>query len=101
MPDTSLDQSIMTQLEKAIKSGIADIFKEISQLITATYIDVNSAPDQIDFKRLDQQILEKFTVYRTVLEQLCQTSKLKEHAAAYLKICFKQVKRFSQENNRQ
>lgn len=86
MPDTSLDQSIMTQLENAIKSGIEDIFKEISQLITATYIDVNSAPDQIDFKRLDQQILDKFTVYRTVLEQLCQTSKLKEHAAAYLKI---------------
>lgn len=101
MSDTSLDQSIVTQLESAIQSGIADIFKEISQLITATYIDVNSAPDQIDFKRLDQQILDKFTVYRTILEQLCQTSKLKEHAAAYLKICFKKVKRFSQENNQQ
>ena len=101
MSDTSLDQSIITQLESAIQRGIADIFKEISQLITATYIDVNSAPDQIDFKRLDQQILDKFTVYRTILEQLCQTSKLKEHAAAYLKICFKKVKRFSQENNQQ
>lgn len=101
MPDTSLDQSIVTQLENAIKSGIADIFKEVSQLITATYIDVNSDLAQIDFERLDQQILDKFTVYRAVLEQLCQSFKLKDHAADYLQICFKQVKRVSEEKNQQ
>ena len=53
-----LDTSLVTQLENAIKREIGDIFKEISQLITATYTDVNSDLAQIDFKWLDQQILE-------------------------------------------
>ena len=88
-----LDKQIEVQLENAIKSGIADIFKEISQLITVTYTDVNSDLTQIDFKWLDQQILDKFTLYRAVLEQLCQTSKFKDNAADYLQFCFKQVKR--------
>ena len=65
-----LDTSLVTQLENAIKREIGDIFKEISQLITATYTDVNSDLAQIDFKWLDQQILDKFTLYRAVLEQI-------------------------------
>lgn len=57
-----LDTSLVTQLENAIKREITDIFKEISQLIAATYTDVNSDLAQIDFEWLDQQILDKFTV---------------------------------------
>ena len=96
-----LDTSLVTQLENAIKREIADIFKEISQLITATYTDVNSDLAQIDFKWLDQQILDKFTLYRAVLEQLCQISKFKGNAADYLQFCFKQVKRICNEKNQQ
>lgn len=96
-----LDKQIEVQLENAIKSGIADIFKEISQLITVTYTDVNSDLTQIDFKWLDQQILDKFTLYRAVLEQLCQTSKFKDKAADYLQFCFKQVKRICKVKNQQ
>lgn len=96
-----LDTSLVTQLENAIKREIGDIFKEISQLITATYTDVNSDLAQIDFKWLDQQILDKFTLYRAVLEQLCQISKFKGNAADYLQFCFKQVKRICNEKNQQ
>ena len=96
-----LDKQIEVQLENAIESGIADIFKEISQLITVTYTDVNSDLTQIDFKWLDQQILDKFTLYRAVLEQLCQTSKFKDKAADYLQFCFKQVKRICKVKNQQ
>lgn len=96
-----LDTSLVTQLENAIKREITDIFKEISQLIAATYTDVNSDLTQIDFEWLDQQILDKFTIYRAVLEQLCQTSKFKDNAADYLQICFKQMKQFSEEKNQQ
>lgn len=96
-----LDTSLVTQLENAIKREIADIFKEISQLITATYTDVNSDLAQIDFKWLDQQILDKFTLYRAVLEQLCQISKFKDNAADYLQFCFKQVKRICKVKNQQ
>lgn len=96
-----LDTSLVTQLENAIKREIADIFKEISQLITATYTDVNSDLAQIDFKWLDQQILDKFNIHRAVLEQLCQTSKFKDNAADYLQFCFKQVKQICKEKNQQ
>ncbi|WP_227554690.1 MULTISPECIES: hypothetical protein [Acinetobacter] len=96
-----LDTSLVTQLENAIKREIADIFKEISQLITATYTDVNSDLAQIDFKWLDQQILDKFNIHRAVLEQLCQTSKFKDNAADYLQFCFKQVKQICNEKNQQ
>ena len=96
-----LDTSLVTQLENAIKREIGDIFKEISQLITATYTDVNSDLAQIDFKWLDQQILDKFTLYRAVLEQLCQISKFKDNAADYLQFCFKQVKQICKEKNQQ
>ena len=96
-----LDTSLVTQLENAIKREIADIFKEISQLITATYTDVNSDLAQIDFKWLDQQILDKFNIHRAVLEQLCQTSKFKDNAANYLQFCFKQVKQICKEKNQQ
>lgn len=65
-----LDTSLVTQLENAIKREIGDIFKEISQLITATYTDVNSDLAQIDFKWLDQQILDKFTLYRAALPNI-------------------------------
>ncbi|VXA84257.1 conserved hypothetical protein [Acinetobacter sp. 8I-beige] len=96
-----LDKQIEVQLENAIKSGITDIFKEISQLITATYIDVNSDLAQIDFELLDQQILDKFNIYRAVLEQLCQTPKFKDKAVEYLQFCFKQVKQICKEKNQQ
>ncbi|MFN4316640.1 hypothetical protein [Acinetobacter parvus] len=96
-----LDTSLVTQLENAIKREIADIFKEISQLITATYTNVNSDLAQIDFKWLDQQILDKFNIHRAVLEQLCQTSKFKDNAADYLQFCFKQVKQICKEKNQQ
>jgi hypothetical protein len=96
-----LDTSLVTQLENAIKREIADIFKEISQLITATYTDVNSDLAQIDFKWLDQQILDKFNIHRAVLEQLCQISKFKDNAADYLQFCFKQVKQICKEKNQQ
>jgi len=96
-----LDKQIEVQLENAIKSGITDIFKEISQLITATYIDVNSDLAQIDFELLDQQILDKFNIYRAVLKQLCQTPKFKDKAVEYLQFCFKQVKQICKEKNQQ
>ena len=52
MPHTSLDQSIIKQLESVINSEITDIFQQISQLIAATYRDVNSDLAQIDFEQI-------------------------------------------------
>lgn len=96
-----LDKKIEVQLEDVIEKEIADIFEEISQLITDTYKDVNSEPAKIDFESLDQQILEKFTFHKAVLEQLCQESKLKDNAVNYLQFCFKQVKKICEEKNQQ
>lgn len=101
MSHTSLDQSIIKQLESVINSEITDIFQQISQLIAATYIDVNSDFAQIDFERLDQQILDKFNIHRAVLEQLCQTPKFKNKVVEYLQFCFKQVKQICKEKNQQ
>jgi integrase len=101
VPHTSLDQSIIKQLENVINSEITDIFQQISQLIATTYIDVNSDLAQIDFELLDQQILDKFNINRAVLEQLCQTPKFKDKAIEYLQFCFKQVKRICKEKNQQ
>lgn len=101
MPDTPLNPSIIAQLEDAIKIGIAEIFEEISKLIKGTFEQANFKLPEIDFEQLDQQILDKFTLYRAVLEQLCQASGLKKHAADYLKICFKQVKCVCEEKNQE
>lgn len=101
MPNTSLDQLIIKQLESVINSEITDIFQQISQQIAATYRDVNSDLAQIDFELLDQQILDKFNIYRAVFEQLCQTPKLKGKAVEYLQFCFKRVKQICNEKNQQ
>lgn len=101
MADTPLDPSIVAQLNDAVTLGISRIFNEVTTLIQDTFQQANSKDTKINFGQLDQQILDKFTLYRAVLEQLCQAPGLNKHAVDYLKLCFRLVKRVFEKRNQE